>query len=59
MIDITEFKSALPSNYRRTLYMKKNIEGQGGSKYDRSYSNETDNFDKRASMAKMMLEEKQ
>ena len=29
-IDIREFKSALPSNYRRTLYMKQNIEGQGG-----------------------------
>lgn len=56
-IDISEFKSALPSNYRRTLYMKQNIEGQGGS-VSRAFSNETDNFDKRMSMAKMMQEER-
>ena len=59
-LDITEFKSALPSNYRRTLYMKQNIEGQGGTqdRATRNFSADTDNFDKRMSMAKMMQEER-
>ena len=28
-IDIQVFRSAMPSNFKRTLHMKQNIEGQG------------------------------